>query len=71
MALTARQQTILNFVQEFIEKYRYAPTVNEIRIGCRMTTTSLVAYHLKQMEQAGAIGRKKKVARGLWLIVGH
>ncbi len=62
---------------EFIVKYKQAhdgnsPTIREIQDACGISTTSLVHYHLGELEQAGWIevdrfqSRSIQVEGGRW-----
>lgn len=65
--LTQKQQTILSFIEQFVEERHYPPTYEEIRVGCRLSTKSLVDYHLNALEAAGHIQRDRLTPRGLRL----
>lgn len=56
--MTERQQQILNFIRQFVAERHYAPTYEEIRVGCAMSSKSLVNYHLTGLERGGYITRK-------------
>jgi repressor LexA len=65
--LTTKQATILNFIEQFMEERHYPPTYEEIRVGCGLSTKSLVDYHLRALEEAGHIQRDRLTPRGLRL----
>jgi repressor LexA len=65
--LTAKQQAILTFIEDFISKHHYPPTYEEIRVGLGLSTKSLVDYHLNALEAAGHIRRDRLTPRGLRL----
>jgi repressor LexA len=55
--MTARQKQVLDFIRQFVADRHYAPTYEEIRVGCEMSTKSLVDYHLNALEAAGYLTR--------------
>lgn len=67
-ALTPPQERLLRFIREFVERETCPPTVREIQRGLAMSSTSLVAFHLRNLEQKGAIMRRPKAARGLTIV---
>lgn len=52
-----RRQQVLDFIRQFIAERHYAPTYEEIRVGCGMSTKSLVDFHLNHLEADGYITR--------------
>ena len=66
--LTVPQARLLRFICEFVERETYPPTVREIQRGLAMSSTSLVAFHLRNLEEKGAITRRPKAARGLTIV---
>ena len=66
--LTAKQQQILTFIQDFMARQHYPPTYEEIRSGLGLSTKSLVDYHLTALEEAGFISRDRATPRGLRLV---
>lgn len=68
LALTPRQQAMLDFIRQFIAKHHYAPTYEEIRVGMNLSTKSLVDYHLTKIEAAGYIGLEPHKARAIYLL---
>lgn len=67
-ALTTRQNQILNWIRESIEKTGQAPTVRELqgRIGC--SAPMGVVSHLNALENKGYINRIGGKARGIMVI---
>jgi len=66
-ALSDRQEAILHFIKDFYQESRYPPTIREIQEHCHITSTSVVDYNLKALEEKGYIHRNKKISRGLEL----
>lgn len=58
---------IYEFLQAYIDRYRYPPSIREIASGCYLSTTT-VAYHLDKLEAQGKIRRRHGRARGITLI---
>lgn len=56
--MTERQQQVLNFIRQFVAEQHYAPTYEEIRAGCAMSSKSLVNYHLDALEARGYLTRR-------------
>lgn len=48
---------ILKFINDFVLKHGYAPSVREICKKMVLTSTSTVFYHLKKLEDEGLINR--------------
>ena len=66
--MPARRRRILEFLQEFYSENGIPPTVRDIQQACEISSTSVVDYNLKQLEEAGYINRRKDVARGIELL---
>ncbi|MGB1748485.1 MAG: transcriptional repressor LexA [Dehalococcoidia bacterium] len=65
--LSARQQTILAFIEGFIEENDYPPTIRDIQSGCGISSTSVVSYNLDRLKEGGYLNRASEVSRGLAL----
>ena len=63
-----RRKRILEFVQEFYFENGIPPTVRDIQQACSISSTSVVDYNLRQLEEAGYLNRRKEVARGIELL---
>src|SRR5262245_65042285 len=68
--LSAKQQSILKFMREFIEDKDYPPSIRDIQEGCDISSTSVVDYNLKALETKGFIKRDREVSRGIELLDG-
>ena len=64
-----RRRLILEFLSRYIREHGYAPSVREVCEACRVPSTSAVAYHLRKLEEEGAIRRDEGVARSVRVIV--
>ena len=68
-SLTAKQQAMLSFIEQFVNERHYPPTYEEIRVGLGLSTKSLVDYHLNALEAAGRIQRDPWTPRGLRVLL--
>ena len=66
--LSPKQQGILNFMREFIDKHDYPPSIRDIQVGCDVSSTSVVDYNLKALERLGYIRRDREVSRAIELL---
>ena len=64
-SLSPKQERIINFVTEFLQDKGYPPTIRDIAAGCGISSTSVVAYNLDKLEQAGYIRRHSDISRGI------
>jgi repressor LexA len=72
--LSDRQQRILEFIQAFIRKNRFPPTIREIGEDVGISSTSVVKYNLDVLERKGYIERDGEISRGIRLagaLAGH
>jgi len=67
MALSKRQERILEFVGSYNEEHGYPPTIREIGDAVDISSTSVVNYHLNALEQKGYLERDASVSRGIRL----
>ena len=65
--LSERQQRILEFLGEYIEENGYPPSIREIGAASGISSTSVVSYNLRRLEEGGYIRRDREVSRGLRL----
>jgi len=66
--LSAKQQRIMEFLQDFIEDKDYPPSIRDIQQGCNISSTSVVDYNLKRLEEKGLIRRDREVSRAIELL---
>jgi repressor LexA len=66
--LSAKQQGILDFLRDFIEDKDYPPSIRDIQQGCDISSTSVVDYNLKRLEERGYIRRDREVSRAIELL---
>jgi len=65
VALTKRQQEVLEVVEQYMEQHGYPPTVREIGEAIGLTSPSTVHAHLKALEQSGALRRDATKPRAI------
>ncbi|RLT43770.1 MAG: transcriptional repressor LexA [Chloroflexi bacterium] len=69
--LSEKQQDILRFLEEFITEHDYPPSIRDIQQGCGISSTSVVDYNLKRLEEKGLIRRDREVSRAIELLNGQ
>ena len=67
MALSTRQEKILAFVGRYSEEHGYPPAIREIGEAEKISSTSVVNYHLKALQKKGYLERDSSVSRGMRL----
>ena len=65
MALSTKQQRIIDFISRFLADKQYPPTIRDIVNGCGLSSTSVVDYNLKILAREGYIRRHPEVSRGI------
>jgi len=65
MALSSKQQQIIDFISRFLADKQYPPTIRDIVTGCGLSSTSVVDYNLKILAREGYIRRHPEVSRGI------
>ena len=60
-----KQKNILNFINIFVEKNGYAPSVREICTGVGLKSTSTVQYHIEKLINSGYLQKNYKKSRAL------
>ena len=53
--LSDKQQRILEFLRAFLLEKDYPPSIRDIQQGCSISSTSVVDYNLKRLEERGYI----------------
>ncbi len=66
--LTRRQQSIMEFIEHFSTDHSYPPTIREIQEGLTISSTSVVDYNLKVLEQRDLIRRNRNISRGIEMV---
>tara|TARA_B110000196_G_C20974882_1_gene580544 strand:+ start:244 stop:873 length:630 start_codon:yes stop_codon:yes gene_type:complete len=68
MDLSSKQSKIFNFLKDFILEKDYPPSIRDIQNHCDISSTSVVDYNLKKLEEKGLIRRDKEISRGIELL---
>jgi repressor LexA len=63
--LSPKQEQILEFLRAFIEEKDYPPSIRDIQEGCGISSTSVVDYNLRKLEEKGYIRRDREISRGI------
>jgi repressor LexA len=76
--LSDRQRFILEYIREFVDDHGYAPSIREIKSAVEAkglvraesgnTSTSVVDYNLKALEEAGYIRRDRNKSRAIEMV---
>ncbi len=66
--LYRRQRQILEYIQSFIKKNGYSPTLAEIGKAMGLSSPATVHEHLKTLESKGVIKRNDNEVRGIALV---
>ncbi|MSQ30212.1 MAG: repressor LexA [Dehalococcoidia bacterium] len=69
--LSEKQQGILRFLEQFIAEHDYPPSIRDIQQGCGISSTSVVDYNLKRLEEKGLIRRDREVSRAIEMLNGQ
>ncbi|MCX7682728.1 MAG: transcriptional repressor LexA [Anaerolineae bacterium] len=67
-SLSEKQREILAFIREYVEENGYAPSIREIALSVGISSTSVVSYNLRRLEELGYLSRDRMVSRGLKLL---
>lgn len=66
--LSRRQQSILDFISAFLDDNDYPPTIRDIQRELGISSTSVVDYNLKVLEDRDCIRRNKNISRGIEVV---
>jgi repressor LexA len=69
--LSKIQKRIIDFIENFIARYNYAPSVRDVANGCDIASATVAQYHLNVLEREGYISRERKVPRSIALLKGQ
>jgi repressor LexA len=65
--LSERQRKIVEFLGEYTDEHGYPPSIREIGAAAGISSTSVVSYNLKRLEEKGFISRDEEISRGITL----
>lgn len=68
MALTQRQQQILDYIRRYLAENEFPPSIREIMRALNISSTSVVNYNLNVLVEKGYITRHRELARGIRLV---
>lgn len=68
MTLSDRQRSIIEAIRRSINSHGYPPTVREICAMAGISSTSVVNYNLKRLEEGGYLRRNPETSRGIRLL---
>ncbi|RRR69359.1 MAG: repressor LexA [Candidatus Viridilinea halotolerans] len=63
--LSVRQEKIFDYICAFWRKHGFSPAIRDIQNDLEISSTSVVAYNLKILEERGKIERNDKISRGI------
>lgn len=66
--LSARQQAVLDYIAAFLDQNDYPPTIRDIKNELGISSTSVVDYNLKVLEERNLIRRNRNISRGIELV---
>ena len=69
--LSTKQAHIIEFIRDFIDEKDYPPSIRDIQFGCGISSTSVVDYNLRRLEEKGLLRRDREVSRGIELLEGR
>ncbi len=73
--LSRRQQSMLEYIEQFLDENNYPPTIREIQKDLSISSTSVVDYNLNILEQRNLIRRNRNISRGIEVLgrvpMGH
>lgn len=67
-SLSRRQQAIYDFIAAFLSENDYPPTIRDIQHELTISSTSVVDYNLKVLEERNLIRRNRHISRGIELV---
>ena len=63
--LSEKQLLIINFIENYYIENGISPTIEDVRLGCKLSSKSVVSYNLNILEENGYLDRKKGMARSI------
>lgn len=67
-AMSRIEGVVLKVINDFLRLHCVPPTVLQIQIGAKLTSKSLVYYHLATLERLGKIEKRYGKPVPLWVI---
>ena len=66
--LSRRQRAVLDFIEAFLAENDYPPTIRDIQRELSISSTSVVDYNLKVLEERAYIRRNRNISRGIEVV---
>ena len=63
--LSEKQLLIINFIENYYNENGISPTIEDVRVGCKLSSKSVVSYNLNILDEIGYLDRKKGMARSI------
>ena len=63
--LSEKQLLIINFIENYCNENGISPTIEDVRVGCKLSSKSVASYNLNILEENGYLDRKKGMARSI------
>ena len=63
--LSEKQLLIIKFIENYYNENGISPTIEDVRVGCKLSSKSVVSYNLNILEENGYLDRKKGMARSI------
>jgi len=63
IAVTRRQRDVLNFIEEFMTRRKYAPSYQEIADGLNLRSLATVHKHIYGLKKRGALKNSPRLSR--------
>lgn len=67
--LSDKQKGVLRYIQEYVQAEGRSPSVAEIKRDVRLSSTSVVHWHLTRLQKMGYIYKIPKQARSIKLLI--
>src|SRR2546427_1726122 len=68
MAITRRQRQVYDYISEFVRKYGYSPSFEEIGDGLGLSSLATVHKHISNLEKKGLLSRDYNRSRSIDLL---
>ncbi len=68
MSLTKKQQTVLDFIQRYVDQQQVSPLIREVQAGCQIVSYKSALDRLNALERKGLIRRTPNKHRGIKLL---
>lgn len=68
LSLNEHEQRIIKFIENFMRRFHFAPTLEEVRQGVGLSSKDHVFRELKSIEEKGYIQRQRRISRGIELL---